>query len=620
MLRRHVGLTIVATMVALSGCTGDKGDAGATGPSGMDGATGPTGPKGDTGPTGPKGDTGPAGPKGDTGDTGPAGPSGAAGSSGAAGASGSAGSGGLADPAAAYATATPVKHVVVIFGENISFDHYFGTYPTAQNLAGETPITTAASTPKVNNLVNPLDPTANFAPATALPNLLTANPNSITTTLNASDAANPFRLAPSQAATKDMGHNYMPEQQASDNGAMDLFPHYTGTAGPPPGAPAAATTKGQVMAYYDGNSVTALWSYAQNYAMNDNSWSTVFGPSTPGAINLISGQTNGFAATNKDPATMSASHVVADGNGGYTMIGDTDPLYDECSTAADQNLMAGKNIGDLLNAKNITWGFFEGGFDLTITNPNGTTGCARSSATVATPVVISADYIPHHQPFQYYASTANTSHARPSSVYAIGHTLADDGTIDPANHQYDAHDFFDALKVGNLPAVVYLKAPGYEDGHAGYSSPVDEQNFIVSAVNALHASPDWDSTAIIFAYDDSDGWYDHQSPPIVNRSATTVDQLNGAGLCNTGYSGTAAPATPLLGNDGHPAQGRCGYGTRMPLLVVSPLAKSNYVDHTLTDQSSILKFVEDNWLDGQRIQTGGSFDTIAGTIQNMFRN
>jgi phospholipase C len=52
--------------------------------------------------------------------------------------------------------------------------------------------------------------------------------------------------------------------------------------------------------------------------------------------------------------------------------------------------------------------------------------------------------------------------------------------------------------------------------------------------------------------------------------------------------------------------------------VISPYAKANYIDHTLTDQTSVLRFIEDNWLSSQRIQTGGSFDTIAGTIENMF--
>ncbi len=287
--------------------------------------------------------------------------------------------------------------------------------------------------------------------------------------------------------------------------------------------------------------------------------------------------------------------------------------------------MSGKNVGDLLNAQGITWGWFNGGFDLTITNSNNTTGCHRSTLQTVPNGTTSADYVPHHQPFQYYPSTANLTHARPSAISAIGHSLEADGvTPEPANHQYDTHDFFDALNAGNLPAVSYLKAPSFQDGHPGNSNPVDEQNFAASVVSALQASQEWASTAVIFAYDDSDGWYDHQESPIVNPSSTASDALNGAGLCNSGaQQGGAAPATPLLGAppvDGGaplPAQGRCGYGTRQPLIVVSPFAKKNFVDHTLTDQTSILRFVEDNWLNGQKVQPGGSFDTIANSITNM---
>ena len=516
-------------------------------------------------------------------------------------------------------TATPIKHVVVIFGENISFDHYFGTYPFAQNNPGETPFHAAKHTPTVNNLVTPLDPTRGFRPVHGV-NLIHENPN-FTNPQNGADAANPFRLGPDQAATQDQGHNYKPEQQASDNGAMDLFPKYTGTEGPPPDVPDAAETKGAVMAYFDGNTVSAIWHYAQDYALNDNSWTTTFGPSTPGAVNLIAGQTAGIDQTNKDPTKMLTSHVTPDGNGGYTLIGDTDPLGDVCSTASDQNSFKGRNIGDLLNAHHISWGWFEGGFDLTLTNPNGTTGCNReTNQTIANAPYNSNDYIPHHEPFQYYPSTANLTHARPSSVSAIGDTFEGDHcTQDPANHQYDSHDFFDALAAGNFPAVNFLKAPAYQDGHAGYSNPIDEQAFIQEVVAAVMKSPEWQATAVILAYDDSDGWYDHQAPPIVNPSTGVADALNGPGVCQTAAQQRGpAPTTPLLGVDGKPALGRCGYGTRLPLLVISPWAKKNYVDHTLTDQSSILRFVEDNWLHGERIQPGGSFDTIAGTLDHMF--
>jgi phospholipase C len=522
--------------------------------------------------------------------------------------------------------------LVVIFGENISFDHYFGTYPNAANTPGDPPFTAAASTPKANNLVTPLDPADGFT-AQADAGLLTSNPT-VAQAANGAGAVNPFRLGPLQAFTQDQNHDYTPEQQASDDGGMDLFPEYTGTAGPPPevdgaapdAALAAAATTGLVMAYFDGNTVSELWLLAQGYALNDNSWTSTFGPSTPGAINLISGQTNGIGETNVPPATMTGS-VVPDGQGGYTLISDTDPLGDVCSTAAYQNNFVGRNVGDLLNAQKISWGWFMGGFDLSITNPNGTTGCHRSSTALVPNGVLKADYIPHHEPFQYYPSTANPNHLRPSSVSAIGSTLEADGvTPDPANHQYDINDFYTALQAGNFPAVSFLKAPGYQDAHAGYSDPLDEQNFILQVLTAVQQSGDWATTAVVFAYDDSDGWYDHQTPPIVNPSKTAADALNGPGLCLKGaqQGDGGVPSTPLLGAppaDGgapYPAQGRCGYGTRLPLLVVSPYAKKNYIDHTLTDQTSVTKFIEDNWLGGQRVQDGGSFDTIAGSIENMF--
>jgi phospholipase C len=494
-------------------------------------------------------------------------------------------SGQLMGPVAANAqreneTATPIKHLVIIFGENISFDHYFGTYPHAANPPHEPRFVAAPDTPSVNGFTDAL---------------LYNNPNYLNTAINGGAASNPFRLDRSQAATADQDHDYTPEQQAFHNGLMDAFPAYTGTAGPPP---AGQTTNSLVMGYYDGNTVTALWNYAQRYALNDNSYGTTFGPSTPGAINLISGQTNGIS-----DQSNAGGDVVEDGNGGYTLISDADPLGDVCSTTTGALVQFdGQNIGDLLNAKGITWGFFEGGFDLTKKNPNGTTGCKRSHTSSITNVA-KADYIPHHQPFQYYKSTANPKHLRPSSVSAIG-------TTDQANHQYDIDDFYTAVRNGNMPAVSFLKAAGYQDAHAGYSDPLDEQAFVVQIINFLQQQPEWKSTAVIIAYDDSDGWYDHQMSPIVNQSMTAADALTGAGQCGNGTD------SALPGVKGPHAQGRCGYGPRLPLLVISPWSKRNYVDHTITDQSSILRFIEDNWLNGQRIQ--GSFDALAGTLNNMF--
>ncbi|WP_435155292.1 phospholipase C [Amycolatopsis sacchari] len=468
-------------------------------------------------------------------------------------------------------TATPIKHVVVIFGENISFDHYFGTYPNAANTDG-TPFTAAKNTPKVDGLDK---------------KLLTDNPN----------AYNPKRLSPSQALTCDQNHNYGAEQKAFDGGKMDKFVENTETD-KCTGQPILFGEPGLVMDYYDGNTVTGMWNYAQHYAMSDNSFNTVFGPSTPGAINLISGQTHGIQAV--DPVThkpVSDSYVVAspDRNGVGTVINDPDPAYDDCSdknhTASDNlGVMQGRNIGDLLNDRHVTWGWFQGGFRPTGTQ-NGYAVCGAKHANIGG--ISAVDYSPHHEPFQYYKSTANEKHLPPSSVAAIGQT-------DQANHQYDLTDFDAALAAGNMPAVSFLKAPEYQDGHAGYSDPLDEQQFVVSEINKIQHSKDWASTAIVLAYDDSDGWYDHVDGKIVNGSH---DAGNDSAVC-TGKK------TELGGY-----ADRCGYGPRLPLLVVSPFAKTNFVDHTRTDQTSVLQFIEDNWFTGR--VGGTSFDTRAGGLWNM---
>ena len=479
-------------------------------------------------------------------------------------------------------TSTPIKHVVVIFGENISFDHYFGTYPHALNPAREPGFTAAPGTPSVNGYNDAL---------------LYSNPNYLNKAGNGNGAMNPFRLDRSQAATADQDHDYAPEQEAFHGGLMDSFPEYTGTAGPPPGADAS---KGLVMGYFDGNTVTALWNYAQRYSLNDNAYGTTFGPSSPGAINLVSGQTNGVS-----DQVNAGGDVIEDGNGGYTLISDADPLGDVCSTTTGAQVqLTGTNIGDLLNAKGITWGWFEGGFDLAAKNSNGTTGCSRSTSSSVTGVT-EKDYIPHHEPFQYYVSTQNLKHTRPSSARLIGV----DG--DAANHQYDINDFYTAVRDGNMPAVSFLKASGFEDAHAGYSDPLDEQEFVVSVLNFLMQRPEWSSTAVIINYDDSDGWYDHQLGQIVNQSTTSADMLTSAGHCGDGTE------TALAGPNALHAQGRCGYGPRIPLMVISPWAKRNFVDHTLVDQTSTIRFIEDNWLHGQRIGNG-SFDALAGSLYNMF--
>ncbi|HEV3328070.1 MAG TPA: alkaline phosphatase family protein, partial [Acidimicrobiales bacterium] len=261
------------------------------------------------------------------------------------------------DQSLSGATRSPIKHVVVIFQENVSFDHYFGTYPDATNTDG-TPFTAAPHTPKVNGLT---------------PSLLTSNPNT----------ANPQRLDPTNVndlLTCDQDHGYTAEQTAFDNGKMDQFVQATGTGSgtSPTGQPCNAST---VMDYYDGNTVSALWNYAQHYAMSDNSFGTTFGPSAPGAINLVSGDTNGV--TNLINGAATDGDVVPDGDGGYSLISDAQPYYDDCSSR-DAAAMTGENVGDQLNRRGLSWGWFEGGFTPTTAYSGPATSVATYNPTTVT--------------------------------------------------------------------------------------------------------------------------------------------------------------------------------------------------------------------------------------------
>ncbi|WP_329454752.1 phospholipase C [Streptomyces sp. NBC_01497] len=487
-------------------------------------------------------------------------------------------------------TTTPVKHLVVLFDENISFDHYFATYPHAANADG-TPFTASPGTPRgIDNL------------RTA--GLLTDNPNQYP----------PKRLGPDQAVTCDQRHDYDREQYAYNGGKADKFVENT-DSGRCSGN--LYYEPGLVMDYYDGNTVTALWNYAQHYALSDNSFGSAYGPSTPGAIELVSGQTHGVVSTDpasstehpKRTATPDPAAVASPGkNGVGTLINDPDPAFDDCSDSDHTSksslaMLTGKNIGDRLNEQGVSWGWFQGGFRPSTPWNGDSADHAKCTGTTHANVggASSVDYSPHHDPFQYYATTANPHHLAPRSVAEIGHAGR-------ANHNYDLTDFDAALQAGRLPSVSFLKAPSYQDGHAGYSDPIDEQHFLVGQINKIQQSPQWKDTAVVVAYDDSDGWYDHVASPVLNGSTDSTPTSTGAAtdspMCQTG--------PPAAGG----YKDRCGPGARQPLLVISPFSKVNHVDHTKTEQASITRFIEQNW--GTRAIGDHSFDSRAGSLASMF--
>jgi phospholipase C len=232
-------------------------------------------------------------------------------------------------------TATPIRYLVVLWDENISFDHYFGTYPQAFNPQGEPPFVARPGTPAVNGLTS---------------TLLQNNPNHPNPSPGDSTPAAPFRLDRSEALTCDNDNHYTDEQNAYDGGLLNKFAEtLSGTGEDPTGQPC---TPNLSMGYYDGNTVTAIWNYAQHYAMSDNYFGSTFGTTVMGHLNLIAGTTHGAT-----PSSVKGTVI----NG--SVIKNIDPLttLDDCATTGTTNIeISGTNIGNLLNAKSVTWGWFYG--------------------------------------------------------------------------------------------------------------------------------------------------------------------------------------------------------------------------------------------------------------------
>jgi phospholipase C len=488
----------------------------------------------------------------------------------------------LARDVGAAEPVTPIQHLVVIFQENHSFDAYFATYPVATNPPGQPAFHARRGTPSVNGLGE---------------TLRRFNPN----------PSNPFRIDRLEAYTCDQDHDYTAEQRARNGGLMNMFPRFDAEGPSNSRQFCHKNRRGHwdtLMGYFDGNTVTALWNYAQHFSLADNFFATMSGQSTRGALNLTAGDTYGVVCGPASsvygdvpecgpPVSSTSTPPPTNGTLG-TFVDDTDPYFDVCSSGSPAAL-TGRNVGDLLTEAGVTWGWFQGGFttaaDGACTSSHPLEAFDRAvGVDPATDPLRFPDYVPHHNPFQYFASTANPRHLPPTSVEMIGKT-------DQANHLYDLSHFRQAADAGNLPAVSFLKAPAYQNGHPGNSDPLDEQVFIVETLNHLQSLPEWRRMAVIIAWDDSDGWYDHVMPPIVNRSNTPLDYLCGARSDGPG--------------------GRCGYGPRLPLLVVSPYAKENYVSNALADQTSILRFIEDNWLGGERM-SAISFDRKAGSLNDLF--
>ena len=385
-----------------------------------------------------------------------------------------------------------LQHIVVIYLENHSFDNLYGEFEGANGLskAGEHAIQIDRSGQPYKELPRP--------PGNAFPAHLPNAPFSIE------------KYVPIDAKTPDLIHRFYQQQGQIDGGRMDRFA-------------ALSDAKGLVMGYYHTRNLPLAQEAKQN-TLCDNFFHAAFGGSFLNHIFLVALQAPRFPNA---PSSMRATldgrgYMIRDGavtpdgfvvNTAFT-VNSPHPSSASRATLVPNQTMP--TIGDRLTEKQISWAWYSGGWTHAVEgHPDKT-------------------FQFHHQPFAYFANYA-------------------DGTTGRAQHLKDEVEFISAARSGKLPAVSFVKPLGEVNEHPGYSNVLGGERHVVELLNALRASPEWKSTAVIVTYDENGGFWDHQSPPKVDR---------------------------------------WGPGARVPTIVISPYAKHNYIDHTLYDTSSILALIE----------------------------
>jgi phospholipase C len=437
-----------------------------------------------------------------------------------------------------------VKHLVVLYLENHSFDNLYGAFPGANGRAQADP----AHTTQVDLDGRPLG----CLPQTDVN--LTSPPLSTTCTdgaLNSHFFNRPFQidapdLLPPEATTcpppdmpppgsstgvpkgsglpggctRDLVHRYYQNRVQIDGGRNDKFA-------------VVSDAKGLTMGYYD-TSRLPLVSYARRYTLADDFFQGAIGGSFLNHQWLIAARTPEYPGAARDggacdihsvlgpnglPTKDAALTAIPDGDWAVNTIQPINPPY-RALTPDCQRLPAQTHatIGDRLSHAGVSWAWYSGGWN---------------DAEAGHPAPL---FQFHHQPFAYFAR------------YAPGRA--------GRRHLRDETEFVEAARDGDLPAVSFVKPFGKENEHPGYTDVGSGERHAVDLIEAVRRSPDWRSTAIVVTYDENGGFWDHVPPPVADR---------------------------------------WGPGTRIPTLVISPWARRHHVDHTQYDTTSILATIERRW-------------------------
>jgi phospholipase C len=436
-----------------------------------------------------------------------------------------------------------IDHLVVIYQENRSFDHYFGTY---QPPGGATVNGLLDRDGRVDERFTGLQKTPTGAPYLYLP--VYKQPGFGSAQLeNRPFHLTPF-MPPGENIPLDPVHHFFRMFAQIDHGKMDYFVALALTGKPvffeKPEAMSAAqmmfaqsAPSAAVLGYYTRDDLPDYYRLADEYVLFDNFFQAMSGGSTGNALYMVAGRS---AFSSHVPAGRIGSLTPPlfdrpyDANG--ILINDVTPINGPTETfmgpielAPSPEEQTYPNIGGRLDAASLSWAWYNEGWNAVKPWALKTAfGPGDGSMVIDSP----EDYLPHHNPFQYFQSWAQNV---------------------KAGRMRDSTDFLDDLKRGKLPAVSFLKPAGLNDEHPANSAPRWGEQWVMSLLKALGESSAWEKTAVVITYDEGGGFWDHVAPPMPDAY---------------------------------------GCGTRIPALLISPWARRGHVDHRSADTTSILAMIE----------------------------
>jgi phospholipase C len=485
-----------------------------------------------------------------------------------------------------------VKYVFVIFNENHSFDNEFGTFPGVNGLYSDgTSPRSAANTPGFTQTYSDV----NGATVTVKPFLIGPTQNS--SVVDSVDHSH------TGLATKIHVTTSGPQMDQFAYDEYNRFASKGGTANAAEGTQFARL----VMSHIDCDTIPFFWNWASNFTIFDNIFATEDTPSTPNAIAMIAGQAGETQWVKHGAAGQ--TYTAVDGTTGTTqgppLVNDPQPLYgsqfdksklshmpagpkesyantniasnmtfatvpllclgSNVTSIMNQNLNPGFDTPDIqqdipylqsLNITPIGWRWYQEGFDLESTDTNGTAS--------------HVSYVSHHQGPQYFGYLAHTP-----SLLQNFRGMTDFFTDMAANNLPNGGVFYIrggyTNQMGLTPAITNPLTPAAEvtainaaksgdDDHPSYTDRQLSEAMAARVINAVASNPQiWSQSAIIVTYDESDGFYDHVPPRILS-----------------------------YGPDGLPLS----RGVRVPLILISPFARSHAVSHAEGDHNAVIQTIE----------------------------